>query len=262
MIEVAQNGKGSSFGELALIHRRPRAATIVWLTECHFGVLDKPMYQKVLLKKQKQELEAKSRFIQSIPFFKNWTNLTLTKFTYFFKEIKYHRNQTVFHEGDMLDSIYVVRRGEFEVTRNAKFKKEQKIPETSKAFESDPREQFQGRRLFNKPVRINHLMENNSQSPFQTSYINKRGYHNANIQGIWGEGIIMGEEDIVFSKKMTVGFPASSTIKCKSEHGELFIIKIEDLERETRTFVRHCLYLYRKNHGINLNVTDYWKSSN
>lgn len=28
-IEVAQNGKGSSFGELALIHRRPRAATIV-----------------------------------------------------------------------------------------------------------------------------------------------------------------------------------------------------------------------------------------
>lgn len=128
------------------------------------------MYQKVLLKKQKNELEEKSKFIQSIPFFVNWSNLNLTKFSYFFREIKFNRNQVVYNEGDMLDSIFVVRHGEFEVTRRTHFKKEQKMPEPSKVFESDPREQYQGRRLFNKPVRINRLMENNSQNPFQANY--------------------------------------------------------------------------------------------
>lgn len=33
--------KGESFGELALLHKQPRLATIQCLTECTFAVLDK-----------------------------------------------------------------------------------------------------------------------------------------------------------------------------------------------------------------------------
>jgi hypothetical protein len=73
------------------------------------------MYHEVLLKKQKQDLEEKTKFIQSIPFFQNWTVLTLSKFSYFFKEEEFSRNQFVFKMGDDLDSIYVVRKGDFEV---------------------------------------------------------------------------------------------------------------------------------------------------
>lgn len=35
---------GKSFGELALITNKPRAATIKCLTECHFAVMNKINY--------------------------------------------------------------------------------------------------------------------------------------------------------------------------------------------------------------------------
>lgn len=47
-IEVASNGPGSSFGELALLYRKPRAATITTKTKSIFAVLDKNLYQKIL----------------------------------------------------------------------------------------------------------------------------------------------------------------------------------------------------------------------
>lgn len=46
--EIAVKGKGSSFGELALLYRKPRAATITTKSNCIFAVLDKNLYQKVL----------------------------------------------------------------------------------------------------------------------------------------------------------------------------------------------------------------------
>ena len=48
MVEVAQLSKGQSFGELALISNKPRAATVRCLSECHFLVLQKQDYQRVL----------------------------------------------------------------------------------------------------------------------------------------------------------------------------------------------------------------------
>lgn len=83
------------------------------------------------MKKQKQELDEKTKFIQSIPFFQTWSNLTLSKFSYFFKEVKFKRNQIVFQTGDTLESIYVVRSGEFEVSRKRNIKREEKLPDPS-----------------------------------------------------------------------------------------------------------------------------------
>lgn len=41
---------GSSFGELALMENKPRAATIICSDECHFGVLDKSSFDHILSK--------------------------------------------------------------------------------------------------------------------------------------------------------------------------------------------------------------------
>jgi cAMP-dependent protein kinase regulator/cGMP-dependent protein kinase 2 len=43
-------GPGKSFGELALISNKPRAATIRCLKDCHFAVIEKQNYEKVLQK--------------------------------------------------------------------------------------------------------------------------------------------------------------------------------------------------------------------
>jgi CRP-like cAMP-binding protein len=47
-IEVVSLRTGKSFGELALIKNKPRAATIKCSEDCHFAVMQKADYNKVL----------------------------------------------------------------------------------------------------------------------------------------------------------------------------------------------------------------------
>lgn len=60
MKEVAQHGSGYSFGELALINNKPRAATVyVRSNKCIMAVLNKRDYLKVLGDSFKQMVDQK-----------------------------------------------------------------------------------------------------------------------------------------------------------------------------------------------------------
>ncbi len=47
-IHITDLTEGSSFGELALIDKKPRAATIICITDCDFLTLDKKSFKKIL----------------------------------------------------------------------------------------------------------------------------------------------------------------------------------------------------------------------
>ena len=117
-IQVATLGDGFSFGELALINNKPRAATIRTLAPSYFAVLDKDSYQKVLGSKFKKELSEKVEFLKSMPIFSDWTRGALEKLTFFFKEKDFLRNHYVFKEGEVWKHWYIVIDGEFEITKN------------------------------------------------------------------------------------------------------------------------------------------------
>lgn len=51
LTEVKILNTGSSFGELALIDKKPRAATIICREDCQFGVLDKVSFERILSEK-------------------------------------------------------------------------------------------------------------------------------------------------------------------------------------------------------------------
>ena len=55
-IEVAHLGPGQSFGELALLNNEPRQATITCETECHFAIINKEEYDRVLKKIETREI--------------------------------------------------------------------------------------------------------------------------------------------------------------------------------------------------------------
>ena len=47
-IEVVKLKTGGSFGELALVNDKPRAATIRCISDCYFAVLDRDAYEKII----------------------------------------------------------------------------------------------------------------------------------------------------------------------------------------------------------------------
>ena len=58
--------------------------------------------------------------MQSMPFFSKWTKNALAKLSYFFEKKCYRTNQVVYKEGDLCTHVFLIYKGEFQVTRNVK----------------------------------------------------------------------------------------------------------------------------------------------
>lgn len=82
--EIAILQANATFGELALIENKARAASIQCAEDCFFAVLNKDDYNKVFKKIEKKRMNEKIAFLKSIPYFSKWTNMALSKFTYYF----------------------------------------------------------------------------------------------------------------------------------------------------------------------------------
>ncbi|CAD8078627.1 unnamed protein product [Paramecium primaurelia] len=109
--------KGESFGELALIHKQPRLATIRCVTDCIFAILDKQQFQKILHYEQTKKIEQNIDFFSQISIFNqlNRTQLTSIYLNSFLYE--YEKNQVVVQEGEKSDSFLIVKQGLFQVRK-------------------------------------------------------------------------------------------------------------------------------------------------
>jgi CRP-like cAMP-binding protein len=67
MVQVASLETGKSFGEKALINDAPRAASIQAVTDCHFAVLKKDGYLKVLKKLETRLYNSKMDYFSNLP---------------------------------------------------------------------------------------------------------------------------------------------------------------------------------------------------
>ena len=113
----AKLGVGQSFGELGLLRRKPRAATILCLENTHLGILQKCDYETIYFEIQNQKLK------NMIRFFKNsldphLTNDTITKFAYLFEKKRIFFGEKIYREGDSADYVYLIKKGEIELTRS------------------------------------------------------------------------------------------------------------------------------------------------
>ena len=126
-IEAVQLKAGKSFGELALIKNKPRAATIKCVEDCHFAVMSQADYNKVLNKIEQKNMTRIVEFLHELPFFKVWTRTALSKLYYSFEQRNLQRNQVLFRENQEADTVYIVQTGEFEVTKRFKREHEKEV---------------------------------------------------------------------------------------------------------------------------------------
>jgi CRP-like cAMP-binding protein len=98
-ITVAKLIAGSSFGELALLEQKPRAASIRCLKVCHFMVLTKKSYNNVIGKIEKKQLYEKINFLKNIPVFHSLTRTSLGKMTMSFFTKQCIKDSYLYKEG-------------------------------------------------------------------------------------------------------------------------------------------------------------------
>lgn len=109
---------GKAFGELALINNKPRQATIRCVTDCHFAVISKNVYERILKKIEVKNQNKLVDFFQHLPFFDGWSRTALAKLKYVFGHRELLAGQAVVREGAHCDKIYIIRSGEFRVLKN------------------------------------------------------------------------------------------------------------------------------------------------
>ena len=111
--ELFQADSGYCFGEWALIYNQPRSASVIALEDSVFFVLDEKIFSKTFLKCLISSEHKKKKFILEnlFPF-----NLYNDRRNNLYKDIvpkSCVRNQIIFREGDIADTIYLVYSGSF-----------------------------------------------------------------------------------------------------------------------------------------------------
>ena len=96
LIDVKTMKSGDSFGELALINKSTRAATIKCNTECSFAVIHKTDYDNFIKKLHNKMTQKDINFFIQLPIFKHWTMNQVRKLVLGFKYEKFKRNQLVY----------------------------------------------------------------------------------------------------------------------------------------------------------------------
>jgi len=118
MREIGVCRKGDSFGELALLKKQPRAATVQCTSESHFAVLSKADFDRIMGKVKAILLNRKVDFLLSVSLFASWTKGSMLKASYYFQERTYRRKQVVFSIGDEANEFFFVKDGEFQLVQS------------------------------------------------------------------------------------------------------------------------------------------------
>jgi len=223
-IEVTTLSDGIGFGELALEKRATRAASIYCNTVCHFAVLDKASYKSIISNILKEKQKQLVYFLKSLSVFKNWNKLGLIKILYNFEEKKFIRNSLVFREGTRVDSVYIVKEGEFCLKKKIRVEDEQETLGRSNKFQvKKPKSQT-----------VNLVILGRGEFIGQSDAMNENTYTSSCVCNST-EGLLLRTSKEYFVKIFSYGdlgsyFKKTNSVKIKSLNNRIKMIS--SLERE------------------------------
>ncbi|KAL4473138.1 hypothetical protein ABPG72_007368 [Tetrahymena utriculariae] len=110
--------QGSAFGEMGLLLKVPRTATILSLEDTDFVCMSKQNYQQIIKSLENYKLEQKIQFFHQVLHF----DLKIEEFGKlcidFSQKKKFIKDQHIFKEGDKANEVLVIKSGEIELYRN------------------------------------------------------------------------------------------------------------------------------------------------
>lgn len=127
MCDISINGKGSvmkatkgiAFGELALLHGAPRAATVTAEEAVTAWALDEVSFKMILMGKSQKDNEDVFNILRSVPLLKDVSDHDLKEMASVVKEVEFPPGTPVVVEGDEGTMFYIVKEGELKATKGS-----------------------------------------------------------------------------------------------------------------------------------------------
>lgn len=112
-------GPGVVFGELAILYKARRFASIKVTTDAFVWALDRKIFQKIMMKTGSQEREQNIKFLSSVKVLKGMSEEALLKIGDLLKREFYATGSTIIRQGDQGDKFYIIRGGSVTVTKRS-----------------------------------------------------------------------------------------------------------------------------------------------
>ena len=120
--KLAEFGGGFAFGEMALIKREPRNATIIALDNCKLVSIDKIDYNKIIREIEEKRLGHVIReFKNDFPLFEYWGGYQCLRMFNFLEKESLSFGDYLYKQNDSSDAIYFVKSGKFEMSTSVSF---------------------------------------------------------------------------------------------------------------------------------------------
>ncbi|CAL1526309.1 unnamed protein product [Lymnaea stagnalis] len=108
---------GGLFGELAILYNCKRTASVKAVTNTTLWVLDRRVFQTIMMKTGLQKREENMAFLKSVPLLKNLPSEKLAKIADVLEYDFFHENEYIIREGAAGDTFFIINKGDVKVTQ-------------------------------------------------------------------------------------------------------------------------------------------------
>ena len=116
-IKVSEGKEGTAFGEVALIRKTKRNATVIALTETNVATIGKEDYHNLMrMIEAKKYYDKIARMKKEYMIISCWSTQCISRLINYCESVELIRGEFLFRQGDTADFIYFVFSGSFEIS--------------------------------------------------------------------------------------------------------------------------------------------------
>ncbi|XP_053957663.1 cGMP-dependent protein kinase, isozyme 1 [Anastrepha ludens] len=119
-------GPGKAFGELAILYNCTRTASIRVLSDARVWVLDRRVFQQIMMRTGMQRIENSVNFLKSVPLLKNLSMEVLAKIADVLEVEFYPAGTYIIRQGASGDTFFLISQGSVKVTQKLTTTSEEK----------------------------------------------------------------------------------------------------------------------------------------
>ncbi|XP_067013580.2 cGMP-dependent protein kinase, isozyme 1 isoform X3 [Anabrus simplex] len=116
-VVLGQFGPGVTFGELAILYNCKRKASIRVLVDSKVWVLDRKVFQRIMMSTGLQKIEDNVHFLRSVPLLQNLKDIVLKKIADLLRVEYFDADRVIIRQGDEGNTFYIISGGTVEITK-------------------------------------------------------------------------------------------------------------------------------------------------